>query len=170
MPEVEISVASLEEKGTLANLLQLYIHDFSEFWSARAEGELRDDGRFDDYSPLDSYWREPSRVPLLLRREGRLIGFALINGVSYIGRPVERNMAEFFIARKHRRSGTGTAAARGLFNLYPGAWEVAVARRNVGALAFWRGAIGGHPRVAEVEALDVATQAWNGPVFRFLVA
>jgi len=169
MPKVEVSVARPEEREALANLTQLYIHDFSEFWAATADGEVQDDGRFADY-PLDAYWREPGRVPLLFRLGDRLIGFALLNAVGHGEWPVERNMAEFFIVRKHRRGGAGTAAARQVFGLYPGAWEVAVARKNVGALAFWRQAIGGHAQVRDVEELDLTTAAWNGPIFRFDVA
>jgi predicted acetyltransferase len=169
MSKVEVSVAQPQERAALANLAQFYIHDFSEFWAGTADGEVQDDGRFADY-PLDAYWREPSRIPLLLRLDDRLIGFALLNAVGHGEWPVERNMAEFFIVRKHRRGGAGTAAARQVFSLYIGAWEVAVARKNVGALAFWRQAISGHAQVRDVEELDLTTAAWNGPLFRFDVA
>jgi predicted acetyltransferase len=169
MSEVEVRVAQPEERGALANLTQLYIHDFSELWAGTLDGEVRDDGRFADY-PLDAYWREPGRIPLLFRQNDRLIGFALLNAVGHGDWPAPRNMAEFFIVRKHRRGGAGTAAARQVFALFPGAWEVAVARKNVGALAFWRQAIGGHPQVRDVEELDLTTAAWNGPIFRFDVA
>ena len=169
MSEVEVSVARPRDRRALANLTQLYIHDFSEFWAGTPDGELRDDGRFADY-PLDAYWRELSRIPLLFRKDDRLIGFALLNAFGHGEWPVERNMAEFFIVRKHRRGGVGTAAARQVFSLYPGRWEVAVARKNIAALGFWRQAIGGHLHVREVEELDLATPAWNGPLFRFAVA
>jgi predicted acetyltransferase len=168
MPEVDVSLARPEERETLANLAQLYIHDFSEFWAGTAEGELRDDGRFEPY-PLDAYWREAGRIPLLFRLGGRPIGFALLNGVGHADGPIDRNMAEFFIVRKHRRGGIGTAAARQIFSLYPGRWEVAVARRNLGALPFWRQAISGHPNATDTEELDLATESWNGPLFRFRV-
>jgi predicted acetyltransferase len=78
-------------------------------------------------------------------------------------------MAEFFVARKHRGAGVGRAAAQAIFSRYPGRWEVAVARRNVRALPFWRDAIHSHPAVADVEQRDLATDAWTGPLFRFRV-
>jgi predicted acetyltransferase len=169
MQIVEMKEACPEDKDTLLNLMQLYTHDFSEYWAGTSAGDLGDDGRFAPYSLLDTYWREPSRIPLLLRRDGRLAGFALINGVAHSRRPVDRNMAEFFIVRKHRRSGFGTAAAHAIFKRYPGQWETAVARRNVGALTFWRNAVSRHPAVEDIEMLDLTGSAWDGPIIRFRI-
>ena len=165
---LDIARATPEERPILANLLQLYIHDFSEYWSGTSQGELEDDGRFLDY-PLDSYWSDPRRVPLLLRLDGRLAGFALLNDHAHTDAPVDWNMAEFFVARKHRGAGVGRAAAREIFSRYPGAWEVAVARLNVRALPFWRDTIASHPAVEGGERLDMISELWNGPLFRFRV-
>ena len=167
---VQVAEASPGERTALANLMQFYIHDFSEFWSGRADdGDLEDDGRFAEYEHLDAYWREAGRVPVLIRVDCRLAGFALLNDISHSGRPVDRNMAEFFVARKHRRSGVGTQAARTLFSRYPGLWEAAVARANLPALAFWRKAVGGHPDVEALDELDLADDRWNGWVLRFRI-
>ena len=168
-PDIKIELARPEEGAALTRMMQLYIHDFSEFWAGTPRGELKDDGTFIDY-PLDDYWTEPGRVPLLVRREGYIAGFALLNTVTHSGRPADRNMAEFFIVRKHRRSGVGLAVAREIFSRYPGLWEVAVAHRNIQAQAFWRRAIGSHPAVHDVEELDMSSAAWNGPVIRFRIS
>ena len=169
MADVTIELARPEEQAVLTRLMQLYIHDFSEFWTGTLRGELKDDGTFVDY-PLDDYWNEPGGVPLLIRREGYIAGFALLNTEPHSGRPADRNMAEFFIVRKHRRSGVGLGVAREIFSRYPGLWEVAVARRNIAAQAFWRRAIGGHPAVRDAEEFDMTSEAWDGPVLRFWVA
>ena len=168
MPEVEIAVAGLDERPLLANLLQFYMHDFSEYWAGEVIGELEDDGRFEDY-PLDSYWNEPDRIPLLFRLHGRPVGFALLNRWGHIGEPVDRNMSEFFVVRKHRGGGIGQAAAQAIFSRYPGAWEVAVARRNPRALPFWRRGITSYPCARDVVEIDVDNEIWNGQVFRFRV-
>jgi predicted acetyltransferase len=165
---VQLIVASPAERLALENLMQLYIHDFSEHWAGRDEGDLDADGRFADY-PLDAYWSEPTHIPLLLHVDDKLAGFALLNNVPHAGRPIDRNMAEFFIARKYRRSGIGSLLAHQIFNRYPGRWEVAIARRNAAALAFWRRAIVRHPLVVDFEELDIAKPAWNGPVISFRV-
>jgi predicted acetyltransferase len=168
MSRVEVALASQHERNALENLMQLYIHDFSEHWAGSANGEIGDNGRFTPY-PLDAYWREPSHLPLLLRLEGRLVGFALLNDHSHTGRPLDRNVAEFFVVRKHRRGGVGREAAATIFSRFPGQWETAVARRNVAALSFWRRVVTHHPLVQCIEETDVANEVWNGPVLRFRI-
>jgi predicted acetyltransferase len=168
MTQIELTLASAAERPVLANLMQFYVHDFSEFWAGRPEGDIEDDGRFGDY-PLAPYWSRPNHFPLLLRVGGRLAGFALVNDEGHSDQPTDWNVAEFFITRKYRRGGYGTAAAHALFERYPGRWEAAVARRNVGALRFWRRAIRGHPRVDDVREDDVTTAKWNGQIIRFRI-
>jgi len=167
-PAVEVTPAAPHERAALENMFQLYVHDFSEQWADRPDGELDETGRFAPYD-FDPYWREAGRIPLVLRVAGRLAGFALLDTDSHAGREVDRNMAEFFIARKYRRGGVGTAAVHAIFDRYPGRWEAAVARRNVGALAFWRRAVAAHPQVAWLEEADVQSAAWNGPVLVFTI-
>jgi predicted acetyltransferase len=168
MSSVEVTIAAAHERLAFENLMQLYTHDFSTQWYDRPTGEVDDEGRFPAY-PLDAYWREADHVPLLLRSNSRIIGFALLNRVPHTDRPIDRNMAEFFVLRKHRRTGAGTAAAQAILSRYPGIWEAAIARRNVTGLAFWRKAIGEHPLARHIEEIDLATQVWNGPVLRFRI-
>src|SRR6185369_645871 len=129
MSVVEVVVASPNERVVFENLMQLYTHDFSEQWYDRPTGEVDEQGRFPAY-PLDPYWRQPDHIPLLLRQNSKIIGFALLNRLTHTDRPLDRNMAEFFVLRKHRRSGAGTQAAQAIFSRYPGMWEAAIARRN----------------------------------------
>jgi predicted acetyltransferase len=166
--KLEVSPARFDERPLLANLLQFYIHDFSQYWAGEARGELGDDGRFEDY-PLDGYWTEPGRVPLLFRLGGALAGFALLNTWPHLGAPVDHNMSEFFVARKHRGAGVGRAAAHAIFDRYPGRWETAVARRNPRALPFWRRTIASHPGAEDIVETDLASDVWDGQVFRFRI-
>ena len=50
-------------------------------------------------------------------------------------------MAEFFIMRKHRRSGIGRRAAAECFNRFPGRWLIHQIPGNEVAAAFWRAVI-----------------------------
>ena len=59
-------------------------------------------------------------------------------------------------------------AALQLIGERPGQWELAVARANTGALAFWRSMAGAVGR--DVEELDRNDAYWNGAILRFVVA
>lgn len=168
MPDIELRRAKPSERVAIENLFELYVHDFSEQWWDRPDGEVNDDGRFVENLPLDAYWSQEGHIPLLLRLNGHLVGFALLDDRSHSGGgELDRNMAEFFVLRKHRRGGVGTSAAQAIFSAYPGRWEADVARRNTGALAFWRKAISSHPGVSDIEEYDLNNELWNGQVLRF---
>jgi predicted acetyltransferase len=134
---VELIPATPDQQPILANLLELYIHDFSEFHKL----ELGPDGRF-GYKNLPLYWLEPHRHPFLLTLNGKLAGFTLVKRGSEIsGNETVWDMAEFFILRGHRRSGVGTAAAHEVWKRFPGQWEVRVMESNHAASHFWQHAI-----------------------------
>jgi predicted acetyltransferase len=64
----------------IANLMQLYKHDFSEFAKVGSRyGEVGPDGRY-TYEGLDSYWRADDRFALTVQADGGLAGFILVNG------------------------------------------------------------------------------------------
>src|SRR4051794_11399884 len=132
-PKVEIIPASKDQQPVLANLLELYAHDFSELLPL----ELDPTGRY-GYTPLPLYWREPHRYPFLLRAGGQLAGFALVKqGSEVSNNPSVWDMAEFFVVRRHRRGGVGMAAAHQLWRRFPGSWEIRVMEANRAAVPFW---------------------------------
>ncbi len=165
MATVELQIAPPSAEGAIDAMLQLYIHDFSEQWAGQARGELGEDGRFEG-PEVSELWRKADHIPLLIRADGRLAGFCVLDRQARGARPVDRNVAEFFVVRKHRRSGVGSTAARSVFARYPGVWEVAVRRTNAGGLAFWPKVIAAQPGLTDLHELSDAT-TWDGPVFRF---
>ena len=168
MSRVELEAISAARRPAFDAMFQLYIHDFSEFWAGQDRGELPESGRFDTYSELDLYWTEPDRSAWFIRADGHLAGFALLNRHSHSGLPADHDVAEFFVVRKHRRSGVGIEAARKLISARPGQWEIAVVRANVGALDFWRHAAASvSPKVDELNLNDAR---WDGTILRFKVA
>ncbi len=162
---VTISDAARSDEPALQNMLQLYTHDFSAFWAGTSKGDLQPDGRFADY-PLGDYWIEPGWSAAIVRCDEHLAGLALVTDRGHAGKPADHNMAEFFILRKYRRCGVGRAAAEQIFARHPGQWEVAVARKNVAVLSFWRTTMS---RTSQACELDVSSADWNGPILRFVV-
>src|SRR5215469_11720269 len=119
---LDLIPAAHDQQPVLANMLELYAHDFSEFLPI----ELGDDGRF-GYRNLPLYWSDTNRQPFLARLQGKLAGLVLVKRGSEIS--VNQNvwdMAEFFILRAYRRRGVGTELAAKVWRHCPGSWEVRV--------------------------------------------
>jgi predicted acetyltransferase len=134
---IEVLPATAEQAPILANLLQLYAHDFSEFHHL----DLNPDGRF-SYRDLPFYWSDSDRRPFLVTIDGKLAGFVLIKKGSEIsGNAAAWDMAEFFVIRVYRRQGIGTQIAQEVWKRFPGPWEVRVMESNVPAREFWARAI-----------------------------
>ena len=168
MNRVSLERAAPSQQETLANLVQLYIHDFSEFLTAQRKLAVEEDGRFTDLLRLNEYWSEPDRSVWFIRAGGQLAGFALLNTHSHCDRPVDFNMGEFFVMRTFRRDGVGARAAIDLIQMHPGQWEIAVSVRNPPALAFWPRVIASAD-VRDVETLQGDGKQWTGPIARFVV-
>jgi predicted acetyltransferase len=163
-----VSVAGAEraQAPIIQNLMQLYTHDFSEFWGGTSRGDVNAQGLFDPY-PLNEYWSKASWAAMLIWCDRVLAGFCLVNDETHSGLPAHRNMAEFFILRKYRGRGVGRLAAEIIFSRQTGVWEVAVARKNAPARDFWRMTIQRSDRCSEFQELDLHDERWDGPVFRF---
>ena len=129
---VELVPARVDDKPVITNLMQLYLYDFSLFmgWS------VNEDGLF-QYPDISHYWTDPDRHAFLLRVDGMLAGFALVDTLDADGEPVHE-LAEFFVLPRFRRKGVGEGAARSLFDRWPGSWSVAELDENVMAQRFWR--------------------------------
>lgn len=113
------------------------------------------DGRF-IYLDLPNYWTDQGRTAFLIKVDGAVGGFALVKQVSYADAATPHwDVAEFFIAREHRRNGAGTRAAHALWRRFSGLWQVRVLAANDAALHFWQKAIaefiGAAPRRSATE-------------------
>ncbi len=168
-PVVTVTPVELADLPLLEGLFQFYIYDFSEMEPpGSTQFEVDALGRFDPYPGLDDYWTLDGFHPLLIRAGGQAAGFALVNTRSHRDDgQVERNMGEFFVLRKHRRSGIATRAVAEVLRLYPGRWEIAVVARNAAAQAFWPRAIAAAPGVTDFVQVEGDGQHWRGPIWCF---
>lgn len=163
---VDAIPASASDRDVIARLMQFYIYDFTELLAPEKIPPLLDTGQFDDYPDLDAYWSDPDRAAWIIQADGDLAGFVLINKHGHLGRPVDFNMAEFFVARPFRRRGVARAAFHRLLRLHPGQWELAIGAYNKPAQIFWPRAIAAAD-VADVEMLEGDGITWTGPILRF---
>jgi len=145
--QVTVEIADASQRDLVESLLQMYLHDLSEFSGV----SVSDRGSY-EYEYLDLYWTEDSRSAFLIRVAETLAGFALV-------RTLDRDvieMAEFFVVRKYRGQGVGRVAAEALFSKFCGTWQVAQHLKNLPAQAFWRRVIGDY---AYQKYTEVASRA-----------
>ena len=134
---IDLILATPEQEPILANLLELYVHDFSEFLPI----ELGADGRY-GFPDLPLYLTEPDMYPFLVRVDGKLAGLVFVRrcpGVSSTENVWD--MAQFFVVRCYRRRGVGTQIAHEVWTRFPGPWEVRIMGSNQPALQFWQRAV-----------------------------
>lgn len=160
---VELREASVADEPVLANLMSLYLHDFSEAFGVAPPP----DGRF-VYDRLPLYFTEPGRNAFLIRSDGGLAGFALVSlGSAIGGSTAVRDLSEFFVVRGLRRRGIGRTAAAAVFERFPGDWEVRAMDRNRGAGRFWARVISDHTGGAFTVEPWQSEPAGTWKVFRF---
>ncbi|MBI2599754.1 GNAT family N-acetyltransferase [Candidatus Daviesbacteria bacterium] len=159
---MDIKIIPVEEKDKqiLANLLELYEYDFSEFSNL----DLNEDGRY-GYKYLNNYWQEKDRHPFFIKVGGKLAGFVLINKHTYLSNSANA-IAEFFILKKYRRGGIGQTVARQIFDMFPGKWEVTQTNQNREAQIFWRKVISEYTG-GDYQEVILDNDKWKGPVQTF---
>lgn len=157
------------DRALIDGLAQFYIYDFSEMSPITdTDFDFGPDGRHSSLPGINDYWQDERAVALVIRYEGRVAGFVLINSHSHRdGGFVERNMGEFFVARQFRRRGIGAEAVRQVLAAYPGRWEMAVVERNELAKAFWPRAIGAAHNVSGLTRVEGDGRHWTGPIWCF---
>ena len=167
--DFEVRLATEADKDLLESLFQFYVYDFSEFEGA-ASGRLsfNPQGRFELNAQFSTYWNDPLHWAYLVYANGAPAGFALVNARSHAGNTVDRNMAEFFVARKYRRQGLASEVFHAILDEHPGLWEVAIINANEAAKAFWPKAIRSTPIARELRLVEHSGQEWKGPIWTFV--
>lgn len=159
LAHISVDPADVAERPILRHLMELYLHDFSEFDHA----DVGPSGLY-EYPYLDHYWVEPERSPFLVRVDGKLAGFVLVARYNYLtGSKDCWVMAEFFIMRKYRHLGIGEHAACSIFDQFPGDWQVGQVIENGPAISFWRKVISRYTHDDYQEHI-LNNERWHGPV------
>jgi predicted acetyltransferase len=160
--KVDLVDATPDHEPALANLLELYIHEFTQW----IDLDVGSDGRF-GYGQLPLYWVEPDRHPFLLEVAGKLAGFVLVRrGDSVSSNEDVWDMVEFFILRRYRRRGIGIQAAHQVWKRFPGRWQIRVMEENRSAWRFWANAIAAFcGQVVSPVRMEKDGQSWQ--VFTF---
>lgn len=131
--DAQLKKASVQDENIIANLMQFYMYDFSEF----VDIDVQDDGLFAAYGHLDEYWKKYNHMfPYIICKDENYVGFVLVRSIESANRKYF-SIAEFFVMKKYRRSGIGKTIAYQLFELHKGNWEVFQKESNKPAQSFW---------------------------------
>ncbi|KQN72305.1 GNAT family N-acetyltransferase [Devosia sp. Leaf64] len=126
---IHLTPARPDQKPIITNLIQLYLHDMTAFMPFPVGA----DGRY-QYDFLDRFWR----FPYLIMSDEEIAGFALIvDECPLTGRAPCWFMAEFFVLRAYRHTGTGRSAVTQAIAAHPGQWHIAIPHANMAAQLFW---------------------------------
>lgn len=131
-PKVHLVKATAVHSGQLESLLDDYLGELSAHREVPVGAEDAASYRY-----LDAYWREAGRHAFFIVHEGGQAGFAFVRDPASTGTPVHQ-LAEFYVKPGCRRRGFGRAAARAIWDRFPGKWELQVHGGNDAAVRFWQ--------------------------------
>lgn len=130
--KIEIKIADADEINILANLLEKYEYEFSQY----DRRPFNNQGLY-DYKYLKNYWLEDSRFPYLIYADDSLAGFALINKIAECNKKCDWSVAEFFVGYLYRRRGVATQAMNQIFSKHKGYWHIKYHNKNLASVEFW---------------------------------
>ena len=137
--QVTLRPAALEDREILANLLEKYGYEFSQYDTGMAVNKLGLYG----YEYLDCYWWEDeNRWPYFIEADGKLAGFVMINDHPEApDRKTDFCVSEFFVMYKYRRMGVGKKAFFMAADLHRGTWQLKRHPKNIASVFFWNKAV-----------------------------
>ncbi|OPZ83258.1 MAG: hypothetical protein BWY74_04488 [Firmicutes bacterium ADurb.Bin419] len=134
---VVLRQAELDDREILANLLEKYNYEFSQY-------DNRDVNKlgYYGYKYLDHYWLEDNRWAYFIEVDGKLAGFAMVNNFPEAeDRETDFSLAEFFVMYKYRRKGVGKKAFSMVADLHKGKWQLKRHPKNKVSVYFWDKAV-----------------------------
>jgi predicted acetyltransferase len=127
--KITLRKAELEDREVLANLIEKYEYEFSQY-------NNKDVNKFGlyGYQYVDYYWTEKNRFAYFIEVDGMLAGFVMVNDYPEIDdRKTDFVISEFFVMHKYRRKGIGKKAFFMVADLHRGSWQLKRHPKNIRA-------------------------------------
>ena len=136
--QVVLRKVDLEDREVLANLLEKYSYEFSQY----NKNDVNKLGLY-GYQYLDCYfWEGEKRWAYFIEADGNLAGFVMINDYPEVeDRKTDFVVSEFFVLYKYRRMGIGKKALFMALDLHQGTWHLKRHPDNESSVHFWNVAI-----------------------------
>lgn len=139
-PKWAIKQATLSDYPIVQNMARFYVYDASKYCGLQSKDwAIQEDGLYTSFD-FKPYFEEENRKAFIIRVDGELAGFVLLNKESFYPK-VDWNIGEFFILRRYQKRGLGASVLQTLVTQYPGSWEAKVIPQNKPAITFWRNSI-----------------------------
>jgi len=132
--EIKLEQVTLKTKTKLENLMNLYLHDLSEFAS---DLKINEDGKF-EYEGFELYFTSDDLKPFFIIYQDGMVGFVLLNTGKYVPRDIDYTIHEVFLLRGFRKKGIATVSIKKLFDLYKGRYNIVQLGNNKIAIDFWK--------------------------------
>lgn len=161
--------ATIADYPTVQNMARFYAYDMSRYCGFISnDWAFPKDGLYEAHD-FKKYFEESNRQAFLVKIDGELSGFVLLNKIGTLPDP-EWNIGEFFVIAKFQGKGIAKQVAYQIWEQFNGKWEVSVIPENENALAFWRKAItdftDGH-YVEEIKKIDYDKDQPKRYIFSF---
>ncbi|MCM1101080.1 MAG: GNAT family N-acetyltransferase [Acetatifactor muris] len=121
-----------KDRELLWNINQKYLYEMTNYY----DDPMDEKGNY-HYGHFDEYFSDTKRIAYLLYDENTLIGFAMLNPYSCIGRNPDYTMAEFTIFPAYRRKHLAFDVVNALLEKHSGQWEIKYNEKNLAAKHLW---------------------------------
>ena len=130
--KIQIISATISDYPIIQNLARFYVYDRSGFMGWGCE----QDGMFECID-FKNYFTDSNCKAFVVKVEGELAGFVLLDKEQITDLEADWNMGEFFIIAKFQGKGIADYVAREIFKNHPGKWSAATMPENLKAKKFW---------------------------------
>jgi len=131
--QVVLRQVELADREILANLLEKYDYEFSQY-----DGRDVNNLGLYGYKYLDYYWTADNRWAYFIEVGGKLAGFVMVNDFPEAeDRKTDFSIAEFFVMYKYRQNGIGKKALFMVLGLHKGKWQLKKHPDNTVSALFW---------------------------------
>jgi aminoglycoside 6'-N-acetyltransferase I len=144
--KINTILANNENSNIIKNLYPLYLHDLSEHYEdfPNEYGIYEEEPikTLTEQYEVQNIWFEKPNVlfPYIIMVEDKPAGFMLIATAPYAPKTTDYYVSEFFLLRPYRGKNIAQAAAKQVFDKFPGIWELYTNHlpKNLIGQKFWR--------------------------------
>ena len=129
---VRLVTAIEKDRDLLWNINQKYLYEMTNYY----DDTMDEHGNY-HYGHFEEYFSDPKRTAYLLYDEDTLIGFAMINPYSCIGKSPDYTMAEFTVFPSYRRKHLALNVVNAILKKNPGQWEIKYNEKKLAAKHLW---------------------------------